>query len=229
MQEMITTFDDMPLGVYIRVLDVLEDNSRDDLMTQVGLVAALSRCPEQEVLDLPVPSFSERSHRLGFLESPPPENVPDTLPERLTLAGEEYEVHADPETVTTAQYVDYQALLQQGRAGWPGLVALCLVPVGKGYGHSGPGDPLAYDIKKVKESIADNMPVAQANGIMAFFLRRHVALSRASLTSLRREVRRLPGKEARKEAAARLDRAERHLRILTDLLLPSGGSTPSSR
>ena len=228
MQEMITSFDTMPLGVYCRVLDVLEDAARDDLMTQVGLVAALCRCSEQEVLDLPVPDFSERTHKLAFLETPPPENVPDSLQDRITLDGKEYEVHADPEGINTAQFVDYQSLIQQGRSGWPGLVALCVIPAGKAYGHAGPGDPLGYDIKAVRAAIADHMPVATANGIMAFFLRRHVALQKASLTSLTREVRRLP-KEARTEILPKIHRAQADLNILTALLNLSDGSTPSSK
>ena len=225
MKEMITSFDAMPLGVYIKVLDTLEDKDRDELMTQVGLVAALCRCTEQEVLDLPVPEFSERAHKLGFLETPPPEHVPESLPERITLAGVEYEVHADPEKITTAQYVDYQTLIQQGRDGWPGLVALLLVPVGKGYGHTGAGDPLAYDIAKVKAAIADHMPVAQANGLMAFFLRRHVASTRRSLTSLQKEIKRLPKGEERERATRALHRAKADFLRLTASLNLSDGST----
>lgn len=229
MQEMINSFDTMPLGVYCRVLDVLEDKDRDELMTQVGLVAALCRCTEQEVLDLPVPEFSARTHQLGFLETPPPEYVPDALPERITLAGVEYEVHADPEGINTAQYVDYQQLVEQGRDGWPGLVALCIVPVGKGYGHTGPGDPLAYDIGKVRRDISEHMPVAQANGFMAFFLRRHVEYVRRSLTSLKAELPRIRDKEQRAKARRQVSRAESALAVLTAFLLPSDGLTQSSR
>lgn len=226
---MITTFEEMPLGVYCRVLDVLEDKDRDELMTQVGLVAALSRCSDQEVLDLPVPEFTARTHALAFLEAPPPEHVPDTLPGRITINGHEYSLDTDPAKVNTAQYVDYQSLIRQGRDGWPGLVALCVVPVGKAYGHTGPGDPLGYDVEAVKREIADHMPVATANGIMANFLRRHLALTRSSLTSLQRGARRMPKGPEKDMATAQLHRAEAALATLTASLLPSDGSTPSLR
>lgn len=232
MQEMTTTFDAMPLGMYCRILDVLEDEGRDDLMTQVGLIAALCRCSEQEILDLPVPEFSARAHALGFLESPPPGDVPDAVPDRITLNGHDYEVHADPMEVNTAQYVDYQTYVQQGRAGWAGIVSLLLIPPGKAYGHSGPGDPLAYDAAQVRADISDHMPVAQANGLSAFFLERHLRLTRSSLTSLSEEVRRMPEGKARTEAARQLERAWQALASLPrtmGLSRPSDGSTPSSR
>lgn len=232
MQEMTTTFDAMPLGMYCRVLDVLEDTGRDDLMTQVGLIAALCNCSEQEVLDLPVPEFSARAHALGFLESPPPKDVPDTVPERITLNGHEYEVHADPMEVNTAQYVDYQTFVQQGRAVWPGIVSLMLIPPGKAYGHTGPGDPLAYDAARVRADIADHMPVAQANGLAGFFLTRHLRLMRSSLTSLKREVQRMPEGKERTAAAQNLQRAweaMEAIRAMTDSSRPSAGSTPSSK
>jgi hypothetical protein len=232
MNEMTTTYDAMPLGMYCRVLDVLEDTKRDDLMTQVGLIAALCNCSEQEVLDLPVPEFSDRAHRLGFLETPPPHSVPDALPERITLNGHEYEVHADPMEVNTAQYVDYQTFIQQGRAGWPGIVSLMLIPPGKAYGHTGPGDPLAYDAAKVRADIASYMPVTQANALAAFFQRRHLRLMSSSLTSLRREVQRMPEGKERTAAEQNLRRAWEALeaiRVMTDSSRPSAGSTPSSK
>lgn len=232
MKEMTTTYDAMPLGMYCRILDVLEEKDRDDLMTQVGLIAALCDCPEQEILDLPVPEFSARAHRLGFLETPPPSAVPDALPERISLAGNDYEVHADPMTVNTAQYVDYQGFCQQGRAGWPGIVSLMLIPPGKAYGHTGPGDPLGYDAERVRADIAAHMPVTQANAFAAFFLARHLRLTSASLTSLSEEVRRMPEGKDRTEAARQLEAAWEALsalRRMTDSSPHSAGPTPSSK
>lgn len=232
MQEMTTTYDAMPLGMYCRVLEVLEDTGRDDLMTQVGLIAALCNCSEQEVLDLPVPEFSARARALGFLESPPPGDVPDAVPDRITLNGHEYEVHADPMAINTAQYVDYQTYIQQDRAGWPGIVSLMLIPPGKAYGHTGPGDPLAYDAAQVRADIASYMPVTQANALAAFFLGRHLRLMSSSLTSLRREVQRMPEGKERTAAEQNLRRAWEALeaiRAMTDSSRPSAGSTPSSK
>ena len=226
---MITNYEEMPLGVYIKVLEILEDEKRDELSTQVGLVAALSRCTEEEILLLPVPEFSDRAHQLGFLENVPPETVYKEAPKTVTLNGEDYEVHTDPDKLTTAQFVDYQTVIKQGRPGWPGLVAILLVPAGKGYGHTGAGDPLAYDAEAVRKAVAEYMPVGQANGLVNFFWRKSVSSARASLTSLTSKVDRLPKGPKKEQAKKQLRRAQASLRLTTALLRPSAGSTPSSK
>lgn len=226
---MITSYETMPLGVYINVLAILEDEKRDELSTQVGLVAALSKCTEEEVLLLPVPEFSERAHQLGFLENAPAETIFTEAPKTIELNGKTYEVHADADKLTTAQFVDYQTVIKQGREGWPGLVAILLVPEGKGYGHTGAGDPLAYDAEEVKKAVADYMPVGQANGLVNFFWRKSVESARASLTCLTSKIDRLPKGPEKEKAKKQLRRARASLRAATVLLKPSAGSTPSSK
>ena len=226
---MITSYEEMPLGIYTKVLAILEDETRDELSTQVALVAALTGKTEQEVLLLPVPEFSDLSHQLGFLETPPAEKVLEEAPETITLNGHVYEVHTDPDKLTTAQFVDYQTAIKAGREGWPGIVAILLVPEGKGYGHTGAGDPLAYDAAAVRKEVADYMPVTQANSLANFFWRRSVESARASLTSLTSKVDRLPKGPERDKAKANLRRAKASLRAATALLNHSAGSTQSSK
>lgn len=226
---MITNYEEMPLGIYTKILSILEDEKRDDLSTQVALVAVLTGKTEQEVLLLPVPEFSDLSHQLGFLETPPAEKVLEEAPKTIELNGHKYEVHTDPTALTTAQFVDYQTAIKAGRDGWPGLVSILLVPEGKGYGHTGAGDPLAYDAEEVKRDVADYMPVTLANALANFFWRQSVASARASLTSLTSKIDRLPEGPERKKAEANLRRAKASLRVATALLKPSAGSTPSSR
>ena len=226
---MITNYEEMPLGVYTKILSILEDEKRDDLSTQVALVAVLTGMTEQEVLLLPVPDFSDLAHQLGFLETPPAEKVMEEAPKTIELNGKIYEVHADPTALNTAQFLAYQTAIKEGRDGWPALVSILLVPEGKAYGHTGTGDPLAYDADAVTKEVAEYMPVTIANALANFFWRRSVESARASLTSLTSKFDRLPEGPEKRKAAANLRRAKASLRAATVLLNPSAGSTQSSR
>lgn len=226
---MITSYDEMPLGVYVRILEILEDETRDEVSTQVALVAALTGMTEQEVLLLPVPDFSDYAHKLGFLETPPAEKVMEEAPKTIELKGKQYEVHTDPNALNTAQFLAYQGAVKEGRAGWPALVSILIVPAGKGFGHVGPGDPLAYDADEVTKEVAEHMPVTIANALANFFLRRSVESARASLTSLTSTIDRLPKGPEQEEAKANLRRAKASHRAATVLLNHSAGSTQRSK
>lgn len=219
---MITSYDQMPIGIYIKLLEVIEDKDRSELDKQVGLVALLAGMTEQQVLDLPVPDFAELSHQLAFLQEPAPSaDIPDTLPERVNLGGLELEVIRSVEEINTAQYVDYQQLAPQGRAGIPGIVALMLVPPGKVYGHNGKSDPLAYDAEAVRQAVANHLTVTEANRYAGFFLREWGASLKRSLTSLRQAA----GENPTAETVIRLAQLER-LQEEVDSWSSGAGLTP---
>lgn len=188
---MISSYDTMPFGIYLKVLDVIEDRDRSPLDIQVGLIALLDGKTEDEVLDLPVNEYQRRAAALAFLEEPAPEPRPVRLPSVLRIGGMELRTIDDPANMNTAQFVDYQALIQQGRAAWPSLLAVFLVPLGKTYGHSGDDDPRAYDVDAVRRAIADDLTVVQVEGAAAFFLKTWRKRLHRSLTSLTRRTERL--------------------------------------
>lgn len=188
---MITSYDTMPFGIYLKVLDVIEDKDRSPLDVQVGLIALLDGTTEDEVLDLPVPEFHKRAAQLAFLEVPAPDPKPVPLPRVLNIGGMDLRTIDDPAAMNTSQFVDYQTLVQQGRSAWPALLAVFLVPYGKTYGHSGDDDPKAYDIEAVRKAVAEELTVVQVEGAAAFFLKRWRRQLGRSLTSLNRRVRRL--------------------------------------
>ena len=188
---MITSYDTMPFGIFIKVLDIIEDKDRSPLDVQVGLIAALERKAEDWVLDLPVTEFRKRAAQLDFLTVPAPEPKPVPLPRVLKIGGFDLRTVDDPAKMNTSQFVDYEALIRQGRKAYPALLSVFLVPYGKVYGHTGDDDPKAYDVEAVRTAIAEELTVVQVEGAAAFFLKRwRSALSR-SLTSLRRRVERL--------------------------------------
>lgn len=187
---MITSYDTMPYGIYLKLLDVIEDKDRSELDKQVALVALLDGKTETEVLDLPLDQFRERTAAMSFLEAPVPPRKPGrTFPESITLAGQKCTILHDVEAITTAQFVDYQSLAQMGNAGLPGIVALMIVPEGKAYGHTGAGDPLAYDVEAIRRAVAEEMTVTQVNDLAAFFLQEWDESLNRSLTSLSKKAK----------------------------------------
>lgn len=205
---MITSYDTMPYGIYLQLLEVIEDKDRSDLDKQVALVALLDRKTEAEILDLPLEEFRERTAALEFLEraAQAPKDL-GKFPERMTLAGMTCKVTRDVSRINTAQFVDYQTLIKQGAKALPAVVAIMIVPVGKVYGHTGEGDPLAYDVERIRRAVADELTVTQVNRLAAFFLREWTASLETSLTSLRQLAERTPDpKGTLREKIVRVDR-----------------------
>lgn len=213
MNAMITNYDHMPFEVYVRILNILDDKDLSELDQQVAIVAALSGCTTDEVLDLPVDDFAERTHALAFLEERPPRPEAQRPPSVIEAGGFRLRL-VDPQDMNTAQFVDYQSLVKEGKRGYVPLLSVFLVPYGKTYGHSGDDDPRAYDIRAVRDAIGRHLTVPQVNNAAAFFLSEWQQRLRRSMTSLSRRLGRLARKfrdpSRRAEIEARLEALRRY-------------------
>lgn len=186
---MITSYDNLPYRDYLRIIDIVEDKDRSEFDKQVALVAILDGKTEAQVLDLPIADFKACAKQLAFLEAPAPDPVPVRPPNHIRLGGFDLRI-VMPEKMNTAQFVDYQQLLPQGRSAMPSLLSVFLVPVGKVYGHTGDDDPKAYDIEAVRAAVA-TITVTRLEGVAAFFLMRWRQRLSRSLRSLDRRLERM--------------------------------------
>lgn len=197
----------MPYGIYLRLLDILDDKDRSEIDKQVAIIAALDGKTETEVLDLPLDEFKKRTAALEFLEKPAPEPVPVRPPNRITLGGISLRL-VGTDALNTAQFIDFEQFVQMGHRGYVNILSVFLVPPGKTYGHTGDDDPKAYDIEAVRRAIADNLTVTRVEAASAFFLKRWRLLLLRSMTSLETRLRLLlrmvKNKERREEISAKL-------------------------
>lgn len=179
---MIKSYNELPLGLFLKVNAVLEDKALDMLDQQAKIIALLSGKTENEIYSMPLAEYSRLAADADFLRETCP---PATAPSRV-IVGDVVLIPVQEITeITTAQYIDFQTFSKQGAAGLVGLLSVFLLPEGHSYNDGG------YDMKAVKEAVARlDMPVAM--GLVGFLFASLLGSIRASLSFLDKTATRLP-------------------------------------
>lgn len=201
---MITNYNSLSIGKYIRLCDTLADNSLDELGKQVTTLSILADKTEDEILYLPLLEYQEMARQAKFLECEPPMDN--------AKIGKTYKIGKwtlCPVTfigkITTAQYIDFQTLSQDALHHLAEVVSCFLIPEGCKYNDG-------YDIAELQADIRNLLSVAQANALIAFFLRKFNLSMRSILLYSAIQARRIKDKEMRKTMRASIAQAEMSLR-----------------
>ena len=207
----IDNYRDLPLGVYLDILDANSDESRDEVEKQAATLALLSGMTEKAVLDLPIADYTALVRKASFIYHPMP---------RIPRAARSYKAGAftlraqtDLRKITAAQYIDFKTFAPEGDARLVELLSVILIPDGCSYNDG-------YDIAEVQDAIRENISVEQAVSLAAFFLTRFAALIRSTRTSLSR----LEKRERNPERKARVKEQMARLTAETEALLTGLGA-----
>lgn len=196
---MIDNYNALPLGLYLKILDIPADLPEYDY--KVRVVALLAGIEEDELLDQPLTKTMKMAAAAGFLTTPIPKGDGKRLASCYKLGGLELIPTKDVRKWTTAQFVDFQTFAAKKEAATlPELYSCVLVPKGCTYGNG-------YDIADVHKAVRDFLPVTAAMEISAFFLRRFLDYCSNILTSSLRSLRRVKDPktmEVKKKAQALL-------------------------
>lgn len=151
-------YDSLPIGKYLDILAVCEGRRGVDVT--VGMLSVLTGMSEDDLLDLPIVEFTELAARARFLEDKPG----DARVRGVYTLGEFTLVPVkEARKVTAAQYIDFQTFSRKGISAAPGVLSCLLVPEGRRYAEG-------YDPVDVQKAVAENLPVADAFALYAFFL-----------------------------------------------------------
>lgn len=196
---MITSYDNLPMGKYQRVIEALT-NSKDEIDAHAEMLAIINDMSVDEVMDLPLLKYQEMSERIAFMMQP--------LPKPKGRICKEYKFGdmvliptTDLKRFTAAQYIDYQQLIKEENR-LVEVMSCLLVPKGHKYAQG-------YDIADVHKVIGEYMSVADVMELSAFFLQRCRDLICSTLSSL--ELDMLMSKEEDKMTIIRMSRRLRHL------------------
>ena len=201
---MIDNYNALSLGKYVDICDICADSTQDELQKQVAILAILADKTEDEVLTLPILEYKQMAKDLKFLETLPTISG-RRIGGKYKVAGQEYKPVTAIGRMTTAQYIDFQGYSTDVLHHLPELCSIFLVPVGKTYNTD-------YDIVEVQGLFRDNLSVAEANDLIAFFLRKFNDSIKGMLIFSRWEARRKRNKSRRVEMMARIAQAETDLR-----------------
>ena len=217
---MIDSFQDLTLGAMLRLAAIPED--LESLDRQVAILAVLSGCTEDDILQLPLAEYSRRVAASRFLDS----DLPQRLPQRsYKCGGFELEPVRDFKHITTAQFVDFKTFADQAGTDERALTALTvellscmMVPKGRAYCDG-------YDPIEVQDAIRHHLRADDAVCLSAFFLARWMRYSRRILTSSRRIARR----SKRKDLLRKIGTLRATGRSLTSTRASGDGSRSSTR
>ena len=151
---------DISIGDYYQIQEIMNDTTLDNMDREMSLFALLYDITLEEAYNTPVNVFAQKMGKLTWVwEKPKPEVVADTY----SINGVKYKTLLAPDTMTTAQYIDFKNTLPGCEDHLEQMLSIFLVPEGKEYNTN-------YDIKQVEADILEYFPITSCMGLCAFFL-----------------------------------------------------------
>ena len=195
---MITSYRQLPLGLYEEILRINADTA-DELERQARIIAVLDGTTYEQVLDLPLADYAERAAAAAFLAQ---EDKGDhRMADAYKLGGFTLVPVRDFTKLTAGQYIDFQTYTKAGYEDHiVEILSVVLVPKGHKYGDG-------YEFAAVQAAIRQHLCVSDALAVLAFFFVALKDLIGSSLTYSRTLAKRLKGKAA-KEMLERIAAAE---------------------
>lgn len=208
---MITSYKQLPVGLYLDICEASQDTSMDELAKQVRILALLSGTSDDEILNMPIADYQRAVVASDFLQR---EYQPSgRCASSYKVGGYDLRPFADWTKMTAAQFIDYQTYAGKGTEPHiVEIVSVVLVPAGKKYGDG-------YDVADVQRAIRDNLSVADVLDIVAFFFSQYAAFLKDSLTYLKRRALKMKDGTEKETALKQVRLMEARLQSL------GGGST----
>ena len=153
----------MTLQMYEHLSKIAESDT-DDIEKQIQMVSVLTGKSVKEVEDLPISEYHSLAKKTVFLMREPA--VEQIKSNTVKINERVYVITNDVTKITTAQYIDFQEYMKQGK-NLANVLSTLLVPKGEKYGEA--------DFLEVKKDI-ERLPICTALGLNAFFLQRYAKL-----------------------------------------------------
>lgn len=184
---------DLPIGKY---LEIQEIGKRQDeaIDKSTAVLSVLTGWSVADIENLSLPEYSALASGCGWLY----EEMPIAAVRGEYRIGD-YRLRAvDAESLTYAQFVEFQQFCKDVESNILNLLSVVLVPLGKRYGEG-------YNVRDVRKWIARCLPTDEAFTLVAFFLSNAEASLPRLASSLESIVRQAPARtteQMRKKAEA---------------------------
>lgn len=198
MIKIIDNYRNLPIGKYLEILELSQDESVDALEQQVKTISILTELTEDDVLALPIMQYKELARKTKFLENGYEGKL--QVAKSYGLGGMELIPVKDFAKITTAQYVDFQNLSKEGDKYLVETLSTLLIPKGKKYMDG-------YEIEDVRKAIRENLSVADVLSLSAFFLTKFVKSIKDFQTYSIREIQKIPNREMRERLMKQMQEA----------------------
>lgn len=173
-QDCIDNYRDLPVGKYEEIVRLCEEEM-GEVDRKVAILSVLTGKTEDEILHLPLPTFTEYSKKSRFLEHECPDNLIPAVRRSYALGGFVLVPVTDIRKITAAQYIDFQTFSKEKEKRMVEMLSCFLVPRGMDYNEG-------YDVLEVHDAIRNEMSVAELLALVAFFFGRFLKSTRNTLT-----------------------------------------------
>ena len=192
-QDCIDNYRDLPVGKYEEIVRLCNEEMTE-VDRKVAILSILTGKTEDEILKLPLPTFTEYSAKSRFLEKECPENLIPGVSRAYHLGGFVLLPVTDIRKITAAQFIDFQEFSKQKETKMVEMLSCFLVPRGMDYGEG-------YDVLEVHQAIREEMSVAEMLALIAFFFGRFIKSSRRITTYSIRMMRKKDPEKAKEMEA----------------------------
>ena len=192
-QDCIDNYRDLPVGKYEEIVRLCNEEMTE-VDRKVAILSILTGKTEDEILKLPLPTFTEYSAKSRFLEKECPENLIPGVSRAYHLGGFVLLPVTDIRKITAAQFIDFQEFSKQKETKMVEMLSCFLVPRGMDYGEG-------YDVLEVHQAIRDEMSVAEMLALIAFFFGKFIKSSRRITTYSIRMMRKKDPEKAKEMEA----------------------------
>lgn len=203
----IDNYRDLPIGMYLDICEIDRREDIEELHKQVQILSLLTGEAEEDIYNLPLEEYKVLAAKSNYLRNPYEGEI---------LMAKSYKVGAfnlipveDFRKITTAQYIDFQTFSKEGEKRVVELLSTMLIPKGSKYNQG-------YDVIEVQKAIREELSVADALTLFAFFFVAYRQLIKDSLIYCREEAMKIPDKEKRMQTLRAIQKQE-------DLLLMRNG------
>lgn len=206
---MINDYKKLPIGKWMEIRDIQRDEAIDDNYTKtVAMLSVLSDIAEEDLYDKKLEDFSRMTGEMSFLLKEVPQ-VP--VCDKYKMGGYELVLVNSLRDLTASQFIDYQTFVKDTDRYIVELLSIFLVPKGKKYCKD-------YDIADVQKAIRENMSIADAMSVSAFFLDLFKVLYKSMRIYLTKTLKKMK-KKMKAEEATQIEQALQNLENVGDGLL----------
>lgn len=200
----IKSWGDLPVGMLEEIRAVDTDDEDTKTLTIAGILAGKTF---KEMLNLPLEETQRLIANTAFLYTEPAKKKLSSV---YTLNGTKYEILKKAEKMTTAQFIDYQAIARESFNRVSEFLAIFFIPEGHEYNDD------KYDKQQVIDDISNYLSTEEALGIADFFINRCVRLMQRTLLLLEAKmaVLKLGRKDKTKMIAAETEKMIKDLRSI---------------
>lgn len=200
----IKSWGELPVGMLEEMRSVNIDDEDTKTLTIAGILAGKTF---KEMLNLPLEETQRLIANTAFLYTEPAKKKLSSV---YILNGTKYNILKKAEKMTTAQFIDYQAIARDSFNRVSEFLAIFFIPEGHEYNDG------TYDKQQVIDDIANYLSTEEALGIADFFTSRFVKLMKRTLLLLEAKmaVLKLGRKDKTKMMAAETEKMIKDLRSI---------------